>query len=466
MKKVGVYLAVFLFIISCVFAAENLKLSVSSLQDKVEAGKEADFKVHIVNNGIRDDFFKIYVDDLSVYPFSDFAEKVIIEPNQLNIKSHEGQDVLVKVKILSTTKANINHILTLKARSLTNTEMNAEDKLSIFVLSPQQVVNILPIIPRDIEPGKSFDATVNYGNRVNEQLDNLKVLISGVFFSESDDISLMPYENISKDYRINIRSSVEPGDYVFSLRVYQDKELKGEYSSKVRVGASSLIKENKKVSKGILSQVITLTEINQGNVLASKKITYPAKLFDKLYLFIEPDTNKIDNNYVWDITLKPDEIYNIRINKDYKPIIIVLIIVILFIWILNYLFGKHVVVKKKILKIKHDEKTSELKVLVNVRNRGSELKNVKVIDIIPSFMKPGDEFGTLKPDKIQRGVMGLRFIWNIDSLQRGEERVLSYLVHYKLPVIGKIVLPAAFVQYAKNDRVFGVKSNKLIVRKK
>lgn len=467
MKKVGVYFAIFLFVISCVYAASNdLKISVTSLQDKLEAGKEASFKVNIVNDGIRDDFFKVYVDDLSIYPFSDFAEKVIIEPSQVTIKSHESADVSVKVKVLSSAKTNINHILTLKVRSLTNTEINAEDKLSIFVLSPQQVINVLPIIPKDIEPGNSFVTTVYYGNRVNEQLDNLKVLISGVFFSESDEISLMPYENLSKDYRINIRSSVEPGDYIFSLRVYKDQELKGEYSSKVRVGASSIIREDRKVSKGLFSEIITITEINQGNVVASKQVSYPSKTLDSLYLFIEPEASIEDGNYVWDITLKPDEIYSIRINKDYKPIIIVAIIIILFLWITSYIFGKQVIVKKKIMKTKHDEKGGELKVLINVKNRGNELKNIKVIDIIPSFMKPSDEFGTLKPDKIQTGVMGLRFIWNIDSLQRGEERVLSYVVHYKLPVIGKIRLPAAFVQFSKNDRIFGVKSNRLVVRKR
>jgi hypothetical protein len=466
MKKVGVYLALFLFIASCVYASNDLKLNVTSLQDKIEAGKEANFKIHVVNNGIREDIFRIYVDELSVYPFSDFAEKITIEPNQLIIKSHEGIDVSVKVKVLSTARANINHILTIKARSLTNSELNAEDKLNIFVISPQQVISVLPIIPKDIEPGKNFDAIVYYGNRINEQFDNLKILISGVFFSESDEISLMPYENVSRDYKINIRSSVEPGDYIFSLRVYKDKELKGEYSSKVTVGASSFIREDKKVSKGLLSQVITLTEINKGNVVASKKIIYPSRFLDSLYLFIEPEAAKEGNNYAWYITLKPDEIYNIRINKDYKPIVIVLIIIISFLWVLSYLFGKQIIIKKKILKIKKEEKGAELKVLISVRNRGPELRNVKVIDIIPSYMKPSDDFGTLKPNKIQRGVMGLRFIWDIDSLQRGEERVLSYVVHYKLPVIGKIKLPAAFVQFRKNDRVFGVKSNKLIVRKR
>lgn len=466
MKKVGVYLIVVLLAISCVYASSDLKISVTSVSDRVEAGKEAVFQVHITNEGIRDDLFKVYVDDLSVYPFSDFAEKVTVEPSQVALKAHETTDVTVRVKVLSTARANINHVLILKAKSLTNTEINTEDNLNIFVIPPQQVVNIITEMPKDIEPGNSFVATVYYNNRVNEQLDNLNVLISGIFFSETDEISLMPYENISKEYRINLKSSVEPGDYIFSIRIYKNQDLKGEYSSKVRVGSSSIIREDRKVSKGLLSEVTTITEINQGNVVASKTVTYPTRTLDSLYLFVEPQTIKLGNNYVWNITLKPDEIYNIRINRDYKPIIIVAIIIILFLWIISYIFGKQIIVKKKILRIRTDENKGELKVLISVRNRGNELNNVKVIDIIPNFMKPSDEFGTLRPDKIQRGVMGLRFIWNIGSLQRGEERVLSYVVNYKLPVIGRTALPAAFVQFGKHDRVFGVKSNRLIIRKR
>ena len=74
------------------------------------------------------------------------------------------------------------------------------------------------------------------------------------------------------------------------------------------------------------------------------------------------------------------------------------------------------------------------------------------------------EFGTLKPDHMQKGSNNIRLIWNVPSLEIGEERIFSYKVKSKIDIVGSLVLPAAAVHFV-NDKgqVVTVKSRNVTI---
>ena len=68
----------------------------------------------------------------------------------------------------------------------------------------------------------------------------------------------------------------------------------------------------------------------------------------------------------------------------------------------------------------------------------------------------------MPPSKVQRSHDGrMRLIWDLDGLDRGEERIISYVARSKLSIIGKLLLPEAVVEYHTGRKYVHVKSNKL-----
>ena len=55
----------------------------------------------------------------------------------------------------------------------------------------------------------------------------------------------------------------------------------------------------------------------------------------------------------------------------------------------------------------------------------------------------------------------MRLVWDLDGLDRGEERIISYVAKSKLSIIGRLALPDAVVEYYSGRKYVHVCSNKL-----
>jgi hypothetical protein len=129
-----------------------------------------------------------------------------------------------------------------------------------------------------------------------------------------------------------------------------------------------------------------------------------------------------------------------------------------------YYMKRVVSIKKAVFKMR-DEKgaVAEIKVLLHVSNKTSKpITEIKVVDILPNMLILSHEFGTLKPNKFQKGEKSSRLIWDIDELEPGEERVISYRAKPGLHVIGSLTLPASLLRYTNKDkRIIDMQSNKV-----
>ena len=120
--------------------------------------------------------------------------------------------------------------------------------------------------------------------------------------------------------------------------------------------------------------------------------------------------------------------------------------------ILYSIFRSDIVVKKHAVVLGTKEGgITEMKVIMNVRNRiGRPIKNIAIIDNVPNIADIQKEFqiGTLKPTKIvTHERKGNLIKWNIDFLEKYEERIITYKVRSKLSILGKFKLPPAVIKY-------------------
>jgi hypothetical protein len=75
------------------------------------------------------------------------------------------------------------------------------------------------------------------------------------------------------------------------------------------------------------------------------------------------------------------------------------------------------------------------------------------------MVKLYDKFGKA-PDKIDKATR--RLFWNINRLDKGEERVFSYIIYSQINVVGGFELPQAQSSFKLDDvtkRVFSNKTN-------
>ena len=86
------------------------------------------------------------------------------------------------------------------------------------------------------------------------------------------------------------------------------------------------------------------------------------------------------------------------------------------------------------------------------------LERIKIVDKIPHLVKLYERFGAIEPDKIDTN--NRRIEWNIESLNKQEERIFTYIIYSKIGVVGRFELPEAKAVYEKEGKVKHATSNR------
>lgn len=466
MKK-QILLFSFIFLIIPIVLAAEIDITVDKLTDKAIAGGEAEFFLKIKNNQVRSDTFQISPDSLSVHPFSDIVYTITSADSQLEIPTNQEKGTTVTIKYKEDVKPGRNYVSYVWIKSINNQNVKVKQPISAYVISQKQIIDSQIKLPQEIIPGKKIPYEINFKNQINENFENLDIFITSPVYSEQSYISLEPYEEKSKTFNFNVASLTSQGEYTLSVRLFDGDKIKGEKLIKFKVQESSELSLEKDTKKSFLSSTLFLNYKNVGNSQIDETVTYPKiSFFKKLFTKVTPKTEVIkqDNNYVysWNFILEPGETFNIEISTSYTWLFIIGILILLALGIFYYLKTRHVTIKKKAFKITESDATTKLKVLLHIINKTtSETHQIRVIDLLPNMVKLDEEFGSLRPQHIQKGSAGVRLIWEIPLLEPGEERVISYKVKSKMHVIGKIALPSASVQYhGKNKKIINIKSNR------
>ena len=470
LKKLLLVLSLIL-IFSSLITAANILVTTSKIEGSVEPGSEAVHIIKIKNRDIRDNTFQLKSETFAIAPFSDIVENIIFEPSSaVLIPSNQEREVKVKIKFLDSVKPDRNYITKILIKALTDPGIKEETSLTTYIIPSVELIEIDAILPGEIIPGEKSEILVNLTNKGASNLENLEIFYSSSIFNLEDETSLAPFENKLLKFNLEIDPLTAKDEYSLTIRLFKDDKIKGSKNFEFSVGQNPDLRERELITKGFLSSTIEIVRENEGNVEIERTVSYPISLLATWFTKTNPPTEIIvdetGRRYEWNFNIPPGSIYRIEIQTDYKWLFFSIVAILLFIIAVFYLKQKNIFLKKEIFKI-GETKTgvSELKILLHIRNKTyKEIYNVKVIDLLPRFFNLEQDFGTLKPTKMQESMTGgFRLIWQIEKLEPGEERVISYKVNSKLPLVGRNMLPAALVQYfGRGKRLVNVKSNRLV----
>ncbi len=452
MKKILIIPLIFLIFSSIAFAENELINEITEISKEIEAGSSAEYLVNITNHRDTRDVFRITYNELDFYPFSDFARNVVFEPSQLKLGIEESGVIKIILKTVDTAPQDKSYELPLKVSSLTNPEIEEKFTLKTYVVSPEDIVLIFPEIPNEMLPGEEYQIKLRFKNRGNYALENYEILVSSDLpqFQKNFIVSFGPKEEIIEMISLKTSENLKSGDYIVNVKVYDSKsKTKGSYSSAFTITKNENIEEIKDMEGKFLKKSYTITKANRGNIMADMDIVANVNFFSRIFSKAEPKPVIKKGNYVWEFVLEPGDEFVAKYTTNYRSVFFGILIIALATFGMMHLLDKSVIIKKRMYKIRRTpDGLSELKILIHLKNGNSKpIKNVSIIDVLPNTMGSTEEFGTLKPTKVQQGTKGRRFIWEIGELAPQEERILSYKITSKVKLIGETRLPSAVVQF-------------------
>ena len=466
--KILTFIAILIIFLPFVLSEDGVKLELANAITNVEAGDKAVYTLRLTNEkDIRDTF--IINTEVSALLFSDVLDDITIFPGQLKLDPGQSKTLNVTVSTLETARSNTVFDFKINIISIDNPIDEHSYNLSGFVIASKDIVQIIPELPDKIAPNEDLILKVKFKNKINSILRDYKLLVSSEVndLNKESDITLMPMEERMEEFLFRL-GNIKPGDYGVSIGLYEGDNLRGSFLGAFTVIEKPLAEEKKDEIKSFLKNKLVITKKNVGNVMSRQRIEMKLSSFSKLFTAYRPEPNIEDSKLVWEFTLNPGDEYDVEVVTNYRSILYGLLVIIIFILALLLHIDRSVVIKKRIFRIKESaDGISELKILLHMKNgSGSVLENTRIIDLIPNIIEPTQEYGTLKPTTVQKGMHSIRLIWDIGKIEPREERVITYKVKAKLKLAGEIILPAAAVHYMKGIKLVTVKSARLQLKPK
>jgi hypothetical protein len=445
----AIVLAIWLVYAVSPVSAINLDIKKEAISDVIisEFNEPAVFNLTITNQGARD-IFEIY-SLVSV----DISPKVSFE-----LSRGESKEITLKVKASETirkTPGPFPFVYKIKGEN-TGTQ---EDKLTINIVPLKDALQIIPnnvntdseTITLDIENLKTFDFGVINSN------------FSSVFFSHSESFSLGPLEKKSLiiDLDKEKLGTLMAGPFVLDadMRIY---DTNNHFESNIKFVEKSGILSNE-VEEGIFIRRKEIEKTNEGNLPAVAEISIEKNILSRMFTTFSLPPSKtlkkgLTTNYTWVEELRPGESLKVIVRTNWVIPIVIIIACIIIVILWNIYLKSDLVLTKKISQVKTKGGEFALKVSINARAR-KHIQKINIIDKLPPIVKLYKRYGTISPDRIDE--KNRRMEWNLESMNEGEERVLTYIIYSKIGVFGKFELPPAKAIYEKQARIKETQSNEV-----
>ena len=428
-------------------SAINLNVEKKTISNTVvaELNEPAEFELTITNNEA-DNKFQIYS-----------LVGVDIHPEEfLNINEGESRKVKIELYPQDSVKKKLGfYTFEYKIR-------NQEEEIQEFLLT----INLVDLKNAFDFYADSFIPTDNYtivhfNNKGDFNFTEINALISSNFFTKNIDFSLKPHEKkeILADIDKEKSKTTLAGTYLLNARIMVDGE-KETLSSVIKFLEQSGI-ETQERTEGILIKRTEIEKKNKGNIPVDVVVSSKKNLFSALFTtFNTPPASKrtegFSRVYTWTSNVIPDESLTLVIKTNFLlPVIIILALVIIYFLASKYLTSDLILKKRAgFVKTKGGEFALKITIIAKARRF---VEKIRIIDRVPASLTIYNKFGSIAPDRIDE--KNRRIEWNLESLNKGEERVLSYIVYSKIGVIGKFELPETNAIYESNGKVKETSSN-------
>ncbi len=441
----------FLLILAFSVNAVMPVLDYTAVNDTIIPGDNtAVYTVSLTNNGDLNDRFQFY----TISAFWDINPTIISVP-ALSITTFDMDITLNDNSLIGP------QLVPITVKSL-NTDTSTVENFYVYVkpidekaLSYAPTVTLNVNIKEQVDPRNPLSIEMHMLNRNPLNITDLRIVLESKLFTKEVQTTLAPLEEKTNQVLFGLNEFQEPGIYSITIKLVTGNKTVSQVQKEVRIlGYSEVSLEQTKV-KGLFSRGDVVKIHNTGNYEAVKEIKISKTFFEKIFTSSSEKAVILRENglsyMVWNIPLKPQESFTLSVKTDYTSLAIIIILIIAGI-ILYYIFRTPLLLYKraKIITSTNDGIT-EIRVKLHLKNRsGREIRTVKVIDRHPKIVSlvEDNSIGAMKPTKmLSADKVHSLLMWNIETLEPYEERLLSYTIKSHLDIIGNMHLHSAKARF-------------------
>ena len=450
MKK-SVILLVLLFYVSFVYA-QDFSVTDLVIKNTIKPDGVAKFQLSVKNDG-RYGVFKISV--LSPEWISDLDEYL------LSLSNNEVESTEISLRPKKDVNAGNNKVILL-VNALNDENRSLQYPLNVMVENYNNIVDVSVSVPDEIDVRTEVPIKLNFENVGLKDFKNIKVNLTSEGLDESFTIDIDYREKVEQDIFIKFDRKTRPGKHTLNIEIFDNEELISKSTREIKIVNSIDVKDKEIFENGFLYSIYKVVRTNDGNSVSKESVVLEIPSFKGIFTGFSPSPTRVkDNVYVWEFELKPSKEYVISVNTDYRPFILELLCLVLFIVMVIVVMKNKVSVRKKIEVLKTEGGGKRFKVSLFVKNnRNYNLKNVKIIDHLPGFLYTSGKDCSVKPEKIVKDVDGTKLEWVIPDFLSKSERIFSYEIYSTLRIVGELQIPKTIVKYRnKRGREVTDKSN-------
>ncbi len=447
LRKGALFLLVILLL--NLVSAIDLQVEKEVVNDVViaELDEPAVFDLTIKNNGERDSFEIYSLVSVDLSPKTTFY-----------LSRGETEEITLEVSPSETIKSNPGAFTFIYKIKGTNSGIQ-EDMLTINIIN---LGESLQVTSDSITP-ESKRATVHVENLQNFNFEEINAEFSSVFFSFDETFSLEPFEK--KSFTINLDEqklgNLMAGPYILDVKM-KIGDFEQEFESSIKFLEKSGITTTES-EEGFFVQRVEVEKKNEGNVPAVTEVVIEKSSLSSPFTTLSVPPSKTEKKgftttYYWIQELRPGESLEVVVKTNWVIPIVVLGGVVVLIILFNFYFKSNLKLTKKITQVKTKGGEFALKVSIHARAK-KYVEKINIMDKLPPIVKLYKRYGTIAPDRIDE--KNRRLEWNIESLNEGEDRVVSYIIYSKIGVVGRFELPPAKAIYEKKARIKETQSNKV-----
>ncbi len=469
-RKIFLLIFVVLVLTSSVYAFPfNVEAKV--INNVITLGESASFNITIENNLNEEETFKVRTLD---YPTWDISSKPPMNPILLDIPPLKEKSIEITLMPLTIRHLGVYNV---------NVQIKQQGKkegitlpLRVNLVSPKAgkyVETVIATIVMDdkVDPTKELITKVKLDNQNIIKYPNITIKLDSKFIKEERSINLGSKEKKTITFRKTLDPLTKPQEDILVVTVFTGNTTLDTKIKRFEIVPHKEVKKKEKIEKSFLKKTIYLTYTNIGNVPYKGTAKINSSFFESLFMSSRPRGKFIKENNLklltWTLDIEPGESTEIIVVYNYITLLIIIFLLVV-ITSLYYILRSPLVIQKKATNIMLKEGgVSELKVVLNVKNRGKTMiKNISIVDKIPNIadIEKGITIGTLQPTKILKHEhKGTIIKWLIDEIEPGDERVISYKIRSHLSILGEFALSPAIAKFRIKGKERITHSNSLTV---
>jgi len=466
-KSILVLLAILLLSISV--SAADFDVEVEAIEKTISFGELAKFKLTVYNNMHTKETFKVKTLD---YPTWEITTDPLLNPIQFTVNPDKKREVIIFLNPLHVSNYGVFDVNVIV--ELVSKKEKVQMPIRVNLVSPQAgtyIETVLATILMDdkIDPTKEILIRIKVDNQNVIEYPDLLVKVESSLINEEIEVSLGKKEKKTLPLTKSIDPQTPPQEVTVVVKVISNNKTLDTKVKRVEVIGTSEITKKEESRNRFLKTINEMTITNIGNAQHTEGIKIESSIIQNLFTSSRPKGKFIKEDgkryLAIPLDIPPGETTTVIVTKNYITLVIIAVLIGILL-MLYYVFRSPLTIRKTATNIGVKEGgVSELKIVLNVSNRSkNRLKDISVIDRIPNIadMEKGLTIGTLHPSKIlKHEKKGTIIKWNIDALDAGDERVISYKIKSHLSILGEFSLTQAIAKFHFKGKEIVTHSNTL-----